>query len=374
MGNIYKIFFLLVFIWFASCRIDKRFDNSLGNQTLTPYSLSLPTGFSDPSPIDNPLSVEGIALGRKLFYDKILSANNTQACATCHDLKFGFTDNNNQFSEGLDKIKGNRNAMPLFNLNWKTHGLFWDGRSATMETQALEPIQNPIEMHQTLDATVAKLKAHTQYPALFKQVFGSADIKPEMVGKAIAQFERTMLSFNSKFDKLNLLQKYLSHSQKILNGDTNYFNQVPSSIERGMLVFYMANQRFSGHCSHCHGTLPKGKDLLFTDDRFHNNGLITKDSGRAAFTKNPYDMGFFITPSVRNLAFTAPYMHDGRLKTLTEVIDHYTNGVPNLVDPTTKTDFSKPLQLTQSDKTDLLNFLLALTDSSFIENPDFKNP
>ncbi len=136
----------------------------------------------------------------------------------------------------------------------------------------------------------------------------------------------------------------------------------------------MADQRFSGHCSHCHGTKPNGKDLLFTNDLYHNNGLITNDSGRAAFTKNPYDKGFFITPSLRNLAFTAPYMHDGRFKTLSEVIDHYANGVQNLSDPTTKTDYAKPLQLTQSDKNDLMDFLLSLNDSSFIENLEFSAP
>lgn len=375
MGNIYKLLFLVLFIWFASCRIDKRFNNSNGNLILTPYTLNIPAGITAPIiPTDNPLTEEGIALGRKLFYDKILSANNTQACATCHDLKFGFTDNNNQFSKGIDNILGNRNAMPLFNLNWKTHGMFWDGRSPTMETQALDPIQNPIEMHQALNDAVSKLKAHPEYPKLFKQVFGTADIKPGMIGKAIAQFERTMLSFNSTFDKLNLSQKYFSYSQKILNGDTNSFHQISSSIERGMMIFYMANQRFSAHCSHCHGTSPRGKDLLFTDDRYHNNGVVTSDSGRAAFTKNPYDLGFFITPSMRNLAFTAPFMHDGRFKTLKEVIDHYTNGVQNLSDPTTKTDFSKPLPLTQSDKDDLLSFLLSLSDSSFIENPSLKAP
>ncbi len=375
MGNIYKTLFLAVFIWLASCRIDKRLDNSSSNKTLTPYILDYPLEITAPVvSIDNPLTEEGIALGRKLFYDKILSANNTQACATCHDLKFGFSDTN-KFSKGIDGILGTRNAMPLFNLDWKIHGFFWDGRSPNMEAQALQPIQNPIEMHETLGGVVAKLKAHPEYPDLFKQVFGTADIKPEMVGKAIAQFERTMLSFNSTFDKLNLNQKYLSYSHKILNGDTNSFHQISSSVERGMLVFYMANQRFSAHCSHCHGSQPRGKDLLFTDDRYHNNGLVTfPDSGRASFTKNPYDMGFFITPSLRNLAYTAPYMHDGSLKTLKDVIDHYVNGVQNLTDPITKTDFSKPLPLTQSDKDDLLNFLLSLTDSSFIDNPALKAP
>ncbi len=378
MGNIYKTLFLAVFIWFASCRIDKRFDNSNGNQILTPYTLNIPAGITAPViPADNPLTEEGIALGRKLFYDKILSADNSQACATCHDLKFGFTDNNNSFSTGIDKIVGTRNAMPLFNLDWKTHGMFWDGRSPTMETQVLGPIQNPIEMHQTLDATVAKLKAHPEYPKLFKQVFGTANITPEMIGKAIAQFERTMLSFNSTFDRnrLSLSRNLSINLQKIAN-DTNAFHKISSSIERGMVIFYSPDPtlRFSGHCSHCHGAKASGNDILFTDDRFHNNGLVTSDSGRMAFTKNPYDRGFFITPSLRNLGFTAPYMHDGSLKTLKEVIDHYTNGVQNLSDPTTKTDFSKPLPLTQSDKDDLLNFLLSLNDTSFAENPAFKAP
>lgn len=369
MKRLYTTLFFLVFVWMVSCRIDKK----ATPDPVTSYTLTLPVGFSDNSPTDNPLTYQGIALGRKLFYDKILSANNTQACASCHDLKFGFTDNGNQFSKGIDGITGNRNSMPLFNLNWKTHGLFWDGRAKTMEEQALQPIQNPIEMHQTLPGMLNKLQANAEYPILFKQVFGSDKITAEMVGKALAQFERTMVSFNSKFDQMGMLKKYLTHSQKILNGDTNYFHNIPSSIERGMMIFYMANQRFSGHCSHCHGTLPSGKDLLFSDDRYHNNGLLTSDSGRASYTKNPYDLGFFITPTLRNLTFTAPYMHDGRFKTLREVVNHYSNGVKNLSDPTTKTDFEKPLMLTEQDKNDLIDFLVSLSDSSFIENPIFKN-
>ena len=319
----------------------------------TPYQLNIPTLFSrflpaPPIPSDNPLTEEGVSLGKKLFFDKKLSADLTQACASCHLPAFSF-DDTNRFSIGIDGIRGTRNAMPLFNLAWNRNGkFFWDGRANQLEEQALEPVTNPIEMHDTWQNVVNKLQADANYPTLFKNAFGTTTIDSVLVSKAIAQYERTLISGNSRFDKYLLREIALTQSE--LNG------------------FSLFMSESGADCFHCHGD---ATNPLWTDNLFHNNGLDESfsDLGLGAITGNAIDNGKFKTPSLRNLAFTAPYMHDGRFSTLDEVINHYSDSLKNsaTVSPLLKHVASGGVQLTPTEKADLKAFLLSLSDSSFVD-------
>ena len=326
----------------------------------TPYEIEEPLHFAqniNPPhiPTDNPLTEEGIALGRKLFYDPILSADNSQSCATCHAPQFSFGEST-QFSTGIDGVQGDRNAMPLFNLAWNWNNkFFWDGRANGLEAQAFGPVVNPIEMHNTWPDAVNSLQNHPDYPTLFEVAFGNSTIDSTMVVKAIAQFERTLISANSKFDQYQLGLVSLTPSEA--NG----------------LAVFLDDTR--GDCFHCHGNpaIP-----LWTDNDFHNNGLDATftDNGLGDVTGDPNDNGKFRTPSLRNLAYSAPYMHDGRFATLDEVIDHYSEGLVNssTIDPLMKFVGQGGVQLSPQDKADLKAFLLSLSDDEFINNPDFQAP
>ena len=325
--------------------------------TPVPYVLEIPVLFQNKLiapiiPTNNPLTIEGVALGKKLFFDNMLSGNETQSCATCHNPTKAFT-NNQQFSEGIDGRFGTRNSMPLFNLAWNFDELFtWDGKEFSLEKQALEPVSNPLEMHADWEIVVKKLQNHAEYPVLFQQAFGSSTIDATLVTKAIAQFERTLISSNSKFDQYLLGEKTLSPEE-----------------QRGFSIFM---DEAKGDCFHCHGS---NNNPLWTDQKFHNNGLDIefKDLGLGAITGDPSDNGKFKSPSIRNLAFTAPYMHDGRFATLEEVIDHYSEGLKpsTTVDPLMKKVAQGGVRLTPNEKTDLKAFLLSLSDSSFVNNPTF---
>ena len=328
----------------------------------TPAPLQIPQLFAqyiDPPyiPSNNPQTVEGIALGRKLFYDPILSGNGTQACASCHAPTTSFSDVT-PFSTGIDGIQGNRNAMPLFNMAWNwNQKFFWDGRANSLENQALGPVVNPIEMHNTWVNAMASLQADAMYPSMFEAAFGTTTIDSDLVVKAIAQFERTLISANSRFDQYLMGQLALTPSE--LNGFSLFMNGNPGG----------------GDCFHCHGS---AANPLWTDNDFHNNGLDATftDNGRGAITGNPADNGKFKTPSLRNLAFTAPYMHDGRFATLDEVIDHYSSGVvlSSTIDPLMQYASQGGTQMSPSDKADLKAFLLSLSDYTYISNPDFQAP
>lgn len=304
-------------------------------------------------PSTNPLTEEGIALGKKLFFDKLLSKNNTQSCASCHNPKKAFTDET-RFSDGVDGVFGKRNSMPLYNLAWNFDDRFtWDGKELSLERQAFEPVRNLIEMHSIWTEVEKKLQKHPEYPILFKQAFGTSKIDSTLVTKAIAQFERTLISANSKFDKHLLGEAQLTPEE--LNG----FN-----------VFMDENK---GDCFHCHGS---NNNPLWTDNKFHNNGLdnIFTDLGFGKVTGDSNDNGKFKTPSLRNLAFTAPYMHDGRFSTLEEVINHYSEGLKSssTIDPLMKKLDKGGVQLTEKDKEDLKAFLLSLSDYDFINNTKFQ--
>lgn len=304
-------------------------------------------------PTNNPQTKEGIALGKKLFFDPILSKDNTISCASCHDPQKSFTDNL-QFSKGVNGATGTRNSMPLFNLAWNFDERFaWDGKELSLERQAFEPVKNHIEMNSDWKAVAIELQNHPEYPTLFKEAFGNTPIDSNLVVRAIAQFERTLISGNSKFDKF-------------LKGETT----LTLEEENGFNVF-MDETR--GDCFHCHGS---NNNPLWTDNKFHNNGLDAtfSDLGLGAVTGDSNDNGKIKSPSLRNLAFTAPYMHDGRFETLEEVINHYSEGLKNspTIDPLMKKVNQGGVHLSTKDKADLKAFLLTLSDSDFTNNPDFK--
>lgn len=334
-----------------AAKVDDGSCECLTSQTATPYNLQIPATFQQflPAPIipaDNPMTVEGVALGKKLFFDPRLSADLTQSCSSCHLPSQAF-DDTNRFSIGIDGIAGTRNAMPLFNHAWNlTNKFFWDGRATSLEEQALEPINNPIEMHDNWVNVTNKISADATYRTMFANAFGSVTIDSNLITKALAQFERTLISGNSKFDRFLLRQVSLTPSE--LSGFSLYMDES------------------GGDCFHCHGD---ATNPLWTDNLFHNNGLDASftDNGLGAITGNPVDNGKFKTPSLRNLIYTAPYMHDGRFRTLDEVLDHYSNGLQSsaTVSPLLKNIANGGVQLTPQEKSDLKAFLLTLTDTTF---------
>ena len=301
------------------------------------------------APADNPSTVQGVALGRRLFHDPVLSRDGTQSCASCHKPEFAFADTGRRFSLGVEGMEGTRNTPTLANVAWNLLH-FWDGRAGSLEDQAVGPVANPIEMAESWDNVVAKLQHHPDYPDLFCEVFGTDEISQTRVVQAIAQFERTMVSNNSRYDRW-------------LRGTL----ELTPAEQRGLILF--EDER--GDCFHCH-TPPH----LFTDLLFHNNGLDADppDPGLSATTGRTTDRGKFKTPTLRNVALTAPYMHDGRFETLEEVLDHYISGgvhSPNL-DPLIRVGVGLPLD--EQQKQDIIAFLHALTDTTFVNNPDFRAP
>ena len=338
----------------------------------TPYTLVLPTQLpqSVVLPTDNPLTVEGIELGRKLFYETRLSSTNTMSCGSCHQQSKAFTDGRPR-AVGVDGVAHPRNTMSLVNLLWEPN-LNWDGSATTLEAQARTPIENPVELHQSLTVGVGKLQQTTLYPPLFARAFGSATITEANVLKALAQFERTLISASSRYEKSLLGQVRLTEDERL--GKVLFFNhpgEGGNATARG------------GSCDHCHN----GNNFLFTASRlgttqYFNNGLdlAFADPGRFSVTGQSADRGRFRVPTLRNIALTAPYMHDGRFPTLEKVVDHYNEHMlsssPN-VDPIlllSNTPGGTRLDLTATEKRQLVAFLKTLTDSAFIQNPRFSNP
>ena len=354
MNNLLS-YLLIYFTLILSCSSERL--ESETSYTPIPVNLNIPDVFQDRIlppviPSNNPLTEEGIELGKKLFFDKKLSVNGSQSCADCHKPSNSFTDAR-QYSIGVDNIQGTRNSMPLFNLAWNYDDrFFWDGRELSLERQVFDPITNPIEMHNTIANLVQELQIDSEYPEMFLKAFGTEIIDSVQIGKAIAQYERTIISANSKFDKYLLGQTTLTIQE-----------------EEGFNVF-MDEER--GDCFHCHGN---ENNPLWTDNKFHNNGLDNNfsDLGLGAVTGNPNDNGKFKTPSLRNLEFTAPYMHDGRFSTIDEVINHYSEGLQDsqTVDPLMKMVSQGGVQLSFEEKANLKAFLLTLSDYDFISNPDF---
>jgi cytochrome c peroxidase len=330
----------------------------------TPYELKIPSHFPDMIiPADNPMTVEGVELGRKLFYETRLSGDNTQACATCHAPEHSFSDPN-QFSTGIDGLQGNRNSMALINMGWNQF-FFWDGRAKTLEEQILQPVENPIEMHDTWPNVIAKLNADVEYKNMFFRAFNTTEITKYDAAKAIAQFIRTMISGESKFDVIYKNENSIPMSA----ADLAILATVTPQELAGYDLFKSLN---GADCFHCHN------GPLMQVHKFSNNGLDATftDIGRGEVTGNPNDYGKFKVPTLRNIALTGPYMHDGRFATLDEVIDHYSHGVQlsSTIDPLIEYASQGGVQLAQDEKDLLKQFLLTLTDYNFINNPEFRAP
>ena len=288
-----------------------------------------------------PTSIE--ELGKLLYFDSILSRDNQVSCASCHKPQFAFTDNT-PVSFGVDSLKGGRNTPSSMNLTSRSM-YFWDGRAETLEDQVSGPIENPAEMDIPLSEVVRKLNKHKQYRAFFISVFGKIATKENVV-QAISAFERTLETNNSAFDN------YMNGS------DTIHFS---AAAKRGQIIF---NEK--GKCFDCHF----GPD--FTGDQFRNIGLFNgkdlNDSGRFSITRKLTDLGKFKTPGLRNISVNGPYMHNGMHKTLKEVIEYY-NEPDKFISNSINRDslLSKPLNLTDKEKSDLEAFLLSLTDKQFLK-------
>ncbi len=344
----------------------------------TPYTIVKPSHFpAIPIPDSNRMTVEGVQLGRRLFYDPMLSADSTQSCASCHFPQGSFTDNL-AVSKGIDGIAGARSSMSLLNIAYATNGLFWDGRVRTLEQQALLPVEDPIEMHHTWTNALDKIRRHPRYPEMFRKAFGVDDrkkIDKFMAAKALAQFERILISSGtSKFDR------YQQGNLNALDDDET----------DGRLMFFdealsVGVRLPDAECFHCHG------GITLTGNQYFNNGLDDvknladfKDKGRGAVTGNLTDNGKFRAPTLRNIALTAPYMHDGRFKTLNEVLTHYRKGghdAPNedpfvhpLGFPSGAGNLLRYEGFTDAFQRSLLKFLHTLTDTTFINNPDIQRP
>jgi cytochrome c peroxidase len=315
----------------------------------TPYTFDVPAYFgSVPQPSQNKATIEGVALGKKLFFDPILSRNNTISCSSCHHPEKAFTDGLPK-SVGIDGRLGRRNAMALVNLAWANR-FFWDGRTFSLEAQVLLPVPDHLEMDLSWEEAEARLNAHAEYPDLFRRAFMLSSEEPILaahVAKAISQFMRTLISSDSKFDKFMRGQTMLS----------------PAEL-RGFDLFRTER----ADCFHCHG---HDGFAQFTNNSIQNNGLDPQgawlDSGLFLHTGLSFNIGMFKTPTLRNIAVTAPYMHDGRFATLEEVIDHYDSGghPSQTIDPLMKF-VGVGLQLSAQEKSDLVAFLHTLTDEAFL--------
>jgi cytochrome c peroxidase len=317
----------------------------------TPFRFQTSATFPVPDlPRDNPLIEERVVLGSKLFRETALSRDGTVSCVSCHQPEAAFSDPR-RFSVGLAHQTGTRHAMPLLNMAWKS-SLFWDGRAPSLRAQALMPIQDPTEMGESLTNVVRKLQATADYPKCFKAAFGSADITAEKIGLALEQFVLTLTSYDSKLDRA-------------LRGEAQLTVDEQRGFELFMTEYDPRTRQYGADCFHCHG------GALFTDYQFHNNGLPLNeaDLGRSRVTGRTADQGKFATPSLRNVELHPPYMHDGRFRTLEEVVEHYASSVERspTLDPNLAKHPNGGVPLSASDKRALVAFLKALTDEKFAQ-------
>ena len=294
---------------------------------------------------NNPLTEEGFQLGRNLFYDPLLSKDNTISCASCHLQQTGFTHVDHDLSHGIDGKIGTRNALTLQNLAW-SKTFMWDGGVNHLDVQALAPISSEVEMNESLENVVLKLQQSEKYQNLFFSAFNTKKITGQLTLKALSQYVVSLTTFNSKYDK----------------------------VARNEAVFSEMEQKgystFKTHCASCH------KEPLFTSETFENNGLTIdptlNDLGRMTITQNPTDSLKFKVPTLRNIEFTFPYMHDGRFTTLNDVIKHYNSGIQQ--SKTVATTLQIPMNLSDDERIELIAFLKTLTDKEFLFNPKYAYP
>jgi cytochrome c peroxidase len=293
----------------------------------------------------NPLTVQKVELGRVLFYDPLLSKNNAISCASCHSPFTAFTHVDHDLSHGIDDRIGTRNSPALMNLAWH-NSFMWDGAINHLDMQALAPISHPDEMGEKIENVIKKLQQSKTYPSLFFKAYGDSIITGEHTLKSIAQFMLTLVSANSKYDSVMRQQ-----------------TQFTSQEKNGHLLFQK-------NCGSCH------TEPLFTNLQFENNGLLIdttlNDYGRMKVTKNKNDSLKFKVPTLRNIEFSYPYMHDGRFKRLSDVLKHYTTNVQH--SKTLSVHLQKPIILSSNEKVDLTAFLLTLTDREFLFNPKYSFP
>ncbi len=293
----------------------------------------------------NPLTQAKIDLGRKLFYDPILSKDNMISCASCHLSYTAFTHVDHALSHGVGDSIGVRNSMSLVNMAWSKH-FMWDGAVNNLDVQALAPISNEDEMGENIVSVIQKLQDNNEYPALFSKAFGDTVISSQNLLRAIAQFELTFISANSKYDK-------------VMRGEDQFTEQEA----RGYAFF-------KDKCASCH------KEPLFTNGEFENNGLEIDpslyDLGRFGITHRSLDSLKFKTPSLRNVEFSQPYMHDGRFTSLHEVMNHYSEGIH--YSKTVSKHIGRGIALTEDNRVDVVAFMLTLTDKDFLFNQDLSFP
>jgi cytochrome c peroxidase len=319
------------------------------------------------APTDNITTDDGATLGRVLFYDKNLSANGTVSCASCHKQELGFSDDA-ALSLGFDGVTTRRHSMSLMNALWYGRGrFFWDERAATLEEQVLEPFQDPVEMGMTLEEVVTAVQNQPFYPELFENAFGTTEINFERIARALAQFVRSIVSVDSKYDE----------GREMVNNPNADFPNFTASENNGKRIFFLPPNLGGAGCIGCHST----EAFINPDNGTTNNGLdaqSTDDLGVFEAIPNPAFLGTFKVPSLKSVALTAPYMHDGRFATLEEVVEHYNSGIqdhPNL-SPVLRNANGDPIRLglTEQEKIDLVNFLNTLTDPNISVDPKFSDP
>ncbi|KAB7731455.1 c-type cytochrome [Rudanella paleaurantiibacter] len=313
----------------------------------TPMAWKKPANFPEPvyDLAKNPVTVQGFALGRALFYDGLLSHDGTVSCGFCHQPSAAFAHTDHALSHGIRDQIGTRNVPAIQNVAWQRE-FFWDGGVQDLDLLPISPIQNPVEMGDTLANVLAKLRKDPQYPGLFEAAFGTKEINTERMMKALSQFMVMLVSANSRYDKA-------------VRGEGPALTDTET---RGLTVF-------KAKCASCHAT------DLFTDGSFRNNGLPriptakVDDIGRGAISLNPDDRYKFRVPSLRNVERTPPYMHDGRFWTLEQVLTHYAGGITDspTLDPALKAGFT----LSRQEQTDLIAFLRTLTDTEFLSDRRF---
>lgn len=326
----------------------------------SPYTPQIPRDYPRMwIPPDNPMTREGIQLGRKLFYDPIMSRDSTVSCGSCHLQSHSFKDPGG-ISIGVDGRSGRRTSMNLINIGFSSQSIFWDGRAGSLEEQVLHPVEDPNELDHDWDILEKQLQRHKEYPILFRKAFGitrADEINRDLVSKAIAQFERSLISSgNTRYEQA--LRGEITLTEDELAGYLMFVDAVPDLPD--------------AECGHCHA------EPLFTTFEFKNNGLEPidnledfPDKGRGEVTGGLFDNGKFKIPTLFNAAISPPYMHDGRFETLEEVLDHYNSGghrQPN-TDP-----LLRPLGLTEKQKQQVIAFVKTLTDTTFLNNPEFSNP
>ena len=309
--------------------------------TNTPIQLKHPENWIKPNYNfnNNPLTQEGVNLGRMLFYDPILSSDSSTSCSNCHLSYTAFTHVDHALSHGVNDSVGTRNSPALMNLAWHK-SFMWDGAVNHLDVQALAPITHPAEMNEDINNVIKKLQHSPSYPLLFYKAFGSKKITGKHLLKAISLFELTLISCNSKYDSVMAKQTEFTLQEK------------------------QGYEIFKANCVSCH------TEPFFTNHQFENNGLsldsILKDYGRYNITKIPADSLKFKVPTLRNVEFSFPYMHDGRFKNLSDVLKHYTSNINQ--SKTLSKHLKKPIKLSSNDKVDLIAFLLTLTDKHFLFN------